>query len=92
MNEEGLVTVADEVRSIGVQALTARIDLSRREEISAGVRSLIEEFKTIDILVNNAGVAFYGPTHTMTADGGTGCLESICWPHSNHTRTIADSA
>ncbi len=68
VNEEGLTSLVDEVRSIGVNVASARVDLTHPSEISIAIRSLLERFETIDILVNNAGVAFYGPTHSMTAE------------------------
>lgn len=67
VNEAGLATVADEIRAMGVHVACAKVDLTEPSEISAAVHSLLEQFTAIDILVNNAGVAFYGPTHTMTA-------------------------
>ena len=69
LNTQGLAAVAEEIRTLGVQATTATVDLTRSEAISSGVRSLINEWGTIDILVNNAGVAYYGPTHKMTNSG-----------------------
>ncbi len=68
VNEVGLESVADEIRSLGVRVVAARVDLTQSAEISAAVRSLLDRWDAIDILVNNAGVAFYGPTHKMTAD------------------------
>ncbi len=67
VNEVGLASVVDEIRAIGVQADSALVDLTRPNEISAAVLGLLEHFGPIDILVNNAGVAYYGPTHSMTA-------------------------
>lgn len=68
VNEAGLAAVADEIRAHGVHVASARVDLTQPNEISRAVQSLLAEFGPIDILVNNAGVAFYGPTHTMTAE------------------------
>jgi short-subunit dehydrogenase len=68
VNETGLATVFQEIQSFGVQVATARVDLTQPNEITAAVGLLLERFEAIDILVNNAGVAFYGPTHSMTAD------------------------
>ena len=66
VNETGLATVVDEVRKLGVQVVSAKVDLSQPNEISTAIGVMLERFEAIDILVNNAGVAFYGPTHTMT--------------------------
>jgi len=67
VNEDGLASVAEEIRAIGVHVDLARVDLTVPTEITAAVLSLRERFGSIDILVNNAGVAFYGPTHSMTS-------------------------
>jgi NAD(P)-dependent dehydrogenase (short-subunit alcohol dehydrogenase family) len=68
VNEAGLALVVNEIRALGVEATSRRVDLTQPAEISAAIRSLIEEWPTIDILINNAGVAYYGPTHSMTAE------------------------
>ena len=67
VNEAGLAAVAEEIRSFGVNVATARVDLTQSAEITVAVESLLDHWGTIDILVNNAGVAYYGPTHKMTA-------------------------
>ena len=67
VNEAGMANVVDELRALGVNAASKQVDLTQTAEISAAVRILLEQWGGIDILVNNAGVAFYGPTHTMTA-------------------------
>lgn len=67
VDQDGLASVADEVRVLKVQADTTRVDLSQPEEISIAVAALLQNAGHIDILVNNAGIAFYGPTHTMSA-------------------------
>ena len=60
VNEVGLESVADEIRSLGVRVVAARVDLTQSAEISAAVRSLLDRWDAIDILVNNAGVAVGG--------------------------------
>lgn len=67
INGEGLADVSEEIRSIGVNVAIASVDLTQPAEISAAIRSMLNHWQSIDILVNNAGVAFYGPTHSMTA-------------------------
>jgi NAD(P)-dependent dehydrogenase (short-subunit alcohol dehydrogenase family) len=67
LNEAELATLVDEVHELGVDAFATRVNLSNPAEITAGIHSLLEQFGGLDILVNNAGVAFYGPTHTMSA-------------------------
>lgn len=67
VNEQGLKSTADELRSLGVRVDCDCVDLSQPVEITKAVHSLKERLGSIDILVNNAGIAFYGPTHSMSA-------------------------
>ena len=67
LDEAGLASLVDEIRPLGVTVHTARVDLTQSGEITAAIKLLLEQTQTIDILVNNAGVAYYGPTHSMTA-------------------------
>lgn len=68
VNENGLAEVAAEIRLLGSLVETIQVDLSQPDEISKAIGILLSRFQTLDIVINNAGVAFYGPTHTMTAD------------------------
>lgn len=68
IDELGMANTAKECEALGVVAICYRCDVSKKQEISAGVRNLIERWGWIDILVNNAGVAYYGPTENMTAE------------------------
>jgi short-subunit dehydrogenase len=63
-----LVAVAREAESLGVVVKTRLCDLSQSSEITAAVRALLADWGRLQILVNNAGVAYYGPTHEMTAE------------------------
>src|SRR5688572_8613898 len=68
VNEAGLRDVVAEVTSLKVKALGKVCDLTKPEAISAAVQEILSRWQHIDILVNNAGVAYYGPTHKMTAE------------------------
>lgn len=67
VNLEGLQQVASDIRTLGVDVDLARVDLMDHEQIAAAVRTTLNQIGPIDILVNNAGVAYYGPTHAMSA-------------------------
>jgi len=54
-------------RSHGVDVVTRICDLRDPNEISAAVAAVLARWTRLDIVVNNAGVAYYGPTHNMTA-------------------------
>jgi NAD(P)-dependent dehydrogenase (short-subunit alcohol dehydrogenase family) len=63
-----LATAARDVERLGVPVASKVCDLGQPVQITAMVRSLLSEWGKPDILVNNAGVAYYGPTHDMTAE------------------------
>ena len=58
--------VADEIKSLGGQALPIKADVSNREEVNTLVQKTLDNFKKIDILVNNAGTAKLTPTMELT--------------------------
>ncbi|MBI5969508.1 MAG: SDR family oxidoreductase [Deltaproteobacteria bacterium] len=51
-----LFSFAEEIRSMGAQAVAVRSDVSREEDVNTIVRQALETFGRVDILVNNAGV------------------------------------
>src|ERR1043166_2876247 len=54
-----LERTAEEVRALGVDALVHKLDLARREDWPAGVRTALDRFGRIDVLVNNG--RYIGP-------------------------------
>ncbi len=68
VDEAGLRDVVAEVTALKVRALGRRCDLANPDEITAAVRDVLARWRYVDILINNAGVAYYGPTHKMTAE------------------------
>lgn len=48
-------TVMDEVRNLGRRSLGIQADVSKRAEVDAMFRHVLDEFGRLDILVNNAG-------------------------------------
>jgi NAD(P)-dependent dehydrogenase (short-subunit alcohol dehydrogenase family) len=67
VDEGGLAAVVAEATQIGVTAISARCDLSQPADITRVLSLMLQQWGHLDILVNNAGVAYYGPTHSMTA-------------------------
>jgi NAD(P)-dependent dehydrogenase (short-subunit alcohol dehydrogenase family) len=47
--------VADEVRARGRRALPLQMDVTRPDEVDAGVRAAVDGLGSLDLLVNNAG-------------------------------------
>lgn len=57
INLEGAQQVAEEVKTLGKQALAIKVDVSRSQEVNVMAKTTLEKFAHIDILVNNAGGA-----------------------------------
>jgi NAD(P)-dependent dehydrogenase (short-subunit alcohol dehydrogenase family) len=68
VKREGEKTAADIARRTGRQTRFYRMDVSRREEISAVVRAVDADFGRIDVLVNCAGVCKPTPLLEMTEE------------------------
>lgn len=68
IDESGLADVAEATSHLKSEVIFQRCDLTDPQQISDSIKTVIDAWGHIDILVNNAGVAFYGPTHTMSAE------------------------
>lgn len=63
----GLTETAEKARELGVEAIAARCDVGRSDEITTANQAMLARWGGLDLLVNNAGVAYYGPTEIMSA-------------------------
>jgi len=61
-----LDAVAQEARSLGVNAHTCAIDLAEVAQVRSKLEALISEVGSIDILVNNAGMGYTGSLAEMS--------------------------
>lgn len=68
IDESGLADTVETAALLGSQVLSYRCDLTDPQQITAAIQNVLSKWEGVDIVVNNAGVAFYGPTHTMSAD------------------------
>lgn len=53
---EAAQAVADEVKSLGVDSLAVKADVSNPADVESMVNSAVDKFGKIDILINNAGI------------------------------------
>jgi meso-butanediol dehydrogenase/(S,S)-butanediol dehydrogenase/diacetyl reductase len=68
LNEEKTKAVADEVQAIGRKATTFRADVSKRDDVYAGIDHAEKELGGFDIVVNNAGIAQIQPLADVTPE------------------------
>lgn len=67
IDEGNLEQTANQAKALGVAVTARRCDLTQPEQISNAVAEIIAAANPIHILINNAGLAYYGPTHEMSA-------------------------
>ena len=60
VNADAGEKTAEEIRSMGRQSLLVACDVTRRHQVQAMVRDVVEQFGRLDIAVNNAGIAILG--------------------------------
>jgi SDR family mycofactocin-dependent oxidoreductase len=61
-----LATLAEEVRGLGSEAITAAADVRDDAAVTAAVADTVGRFGRIDVLFNNAGICAYGLAHELT--------------------------
>lgn len=59
-------SVADEITASGGEAIALAADISQRDQVSAAVAELREEFGPVTIVVNNAGISAQVPFQKLT--------------------------
>jgi NAD(P)-dependent dehydrogenase (short-subunit alcohol dehydrogenase family) len=65
---ENAESVRDEIRDLGCDALSVRMDVANSESIQQGFKHAFDKFNRIDILVNNAGVIKQAPVQELTEE------------------------
>ena len=56
VKQERCDQVAEEIRALGVNAISYQVDVASYEEVKNMYKKIVEEFGTVDIVVNSAGV------------------------------------
>jgi SDR family mycofactocin-dependent oxidoreductase len=63
---DDLATLAEEIRALGSDALTAAVDVRDDVAVTTAVAETVQRFGRIDVLFNNAGICAYGLAHEIT--------------------------
>lgn len=65
---ENVKRTAQKVRGLGREAIAARLDVSKMNEMQALVDEALRQFKRVDILINNAGITRDAQLKNMTEE------------------------
>src|SRR5699024_5033782 len=79
-NEEGLKKVTNELKTDGIEIVTATADVGNRSEVDSALARLEEKLGTIDILIHNA---------ELSKDGGFLELEPAEWEKIIHVNLLS---
>ena len=74
-SKEEALLLEEEVKKLGVKALTIKADVSNEEEVINMTNIIKNEFGSIDVLVNNAGIAIDTTFEDKTVDNFRRILE-----------------
>lgn len=72
---EGLASLAEGCRALGVECSTFAADVRDDAAVSAAVAATVERFGRIDLLFNNAGVCSYGLAHELSEEAWDAMLD-----------------
>jgi NADP-dependent 3-hydroxy acid dehydrogenase YdfG len=78
-----LEAVADEVRSLGQEALAVPTDVTDPEQVNALVHKAVDRFDSIDVLINNAGIYFLGPVEDCSLSDWHQIIDINLWGYVN---------
>jgi NADP-dependent 3-hydroxy acid dehydrogenase YdfG len=67
-HQETLLSVRDELKSGGVEAIPVVADMSNEDDIKGLIKTAFDAFGRIDVLVNNAGFGIFKPVSEMTTE------------------------
>ena len=68
LNEKAGAKTAEEIRSMGRDALFVPCDVTRRDLVQAMVRRVVERFGRLDVAVNNAGLGILGADEQLAQE------------------------
>ncbi|PKF76920.1 shikimate dehydrogenase [Vibrio sp. vnigr-6D03] len=82
LNIDGCKEVVSRIEAAGGEAIAVKMDVTKREDIAAGVEATVEAFGSINVMLNNAGInkplMFMDITeenwHQIMTVNGLGCL------------------
>ena len=68
LNEAAANAAAAQLQSEGYEAMAIACDVTKEEQVKAGIDAVVARFGTLDILVNNAGMQHVSPIEEFPSD------------------------
>ncbi len=68
ISQEECQLVVDEIKKAGGEAMAAKCDVSKKEEVEKMVKAAVGQWGKLDILVNNAGICQFKPFLDITEE------------------------
>lgn len=68
-NIEQLQRIVDEIKNYNGDAISVKIDVSKKEDLIYFVNAAVEKYGTLDVIINNAGVAQLSRIDELDVDG-----------------------
>lgn len=68
LDEKTGTKTAEDIRALGRQSIFVRCDVTRRDQVQAMVRQVVDAFGRLDIAINNAGIAILGADEELTQE------------------------
>ena len=78
-DEQELDQARLDVEKFGVEVMTARCDVTSRQDVTTMVADVNRRFGGVDVLVNNAGVIQVGPLEVMTHEDFELAMQAHFW-------------
>jgi len=66
IQEQSVGETVSEIRRLGYEAIGARVDVTRKDDIADFVKSIVDQWHRIDVLINNAGIIIDNQLSKMT--------------------------
>lgn len=91
INQETIDKTVEEIKSLGIDVIGVKADVSNSSEVEEMVKKALEHFGSIDILVNNAGIYPFKPLIELSEEDWNKVLNINLKGCFNCTRAVVDT-